>query len=207
MNEDGSDAKRIISTEELYELLPNKNEFPVSEMTVGNTKWTPDGRHMLVTEWTWGLRKLRRSLYVISRDGRERRWLCYFGHHHSWTPDGKQVLFCGWKGYDSNGLRQDPRLFLVNSDGSDLRVVIEEPLDGHPVMDPSGRMIVTWDDQSVLVVHVAAQKVERLATLKPAFDQSHHGTHPHPVWSPDGKQIVYNSAQSGHSQLYLIPMA
>ena len=212
MNEDGSDAHRIVSTEELYELTPNKQEFDVEEMTVGNTKWTPDGQHMLVAMWVQPKAKVRRSLYVVSRDGAanasksEKRWLTYFGHHHSWTPDGRQVLYCGWKTHTSDGVREDPRLFLINLDGSARRVAIEEPLGGHPIMDPTGTMIVTWDHQGVLLVSIREQKVERLTSFGSGFDMTHRGTHPHCVWSPDGTQILYNSAQTGHSQLYLIPM-
>lgn len=206
MREDGSDVHRIASTEGLYALTPNKVKFEVSEMTIGNTKWTPDGQHMLVAMWVHSRPHLRRSLYVVSRDGSQKRWLTYMGHHHSWSPDGKSVLYCGWKEYTDEGARGEPRLFLVDFDGSNNRVVIEEPLGGHPAMDPTGKMIVTWDEEGVILVRIDEQKVDRLASFGPGFDMSHAGTHPHCLWSPDGTQILYNSAQTGTSQLYLIPI-
>ena len=46
--EDGSELTLIASTESLYEMTPNNHLFHIDQMTVGNTKWTPDARHMLV---------------------------------------------------------------------------------------------------------------------------------------------------------------
>jgi len=215
MNEDGSDVQLIVSLKDLYELTPNKDEFDIDQMTVGNTKWRPDGQYMLVAMWVkakpddlepWRTR-YRRSIYVVGRDGSERRWLTYFGHHHSWTADGQQVLYSGYKTHTSEGVREDPRLYLINFDGTDKRIVIDEPLGGHPIANPDGTMITTWDDESIILVRVPEQKVERLASLNPGFDMTHRGTHPHCIWSLDGRQILYNSAQTGHSQLYLIPIA
>jgi WD40 repeat protein len=206
MDEDGSDVHRIVSTEELYERTPNKDRFALDDMTVGNTKWTPDGQHMLVAMWVHPTPQVRRSIYIVSRDGTEKRWLTYMGHHHSWARNGEQVLYSGYKQYTDDGVREEPRLYLINFDGSDDHVVIEEPLGGHPIMNPAGTMITTWDRQGVILVRVEEQKVEYLTSFEPGFDMSHAGTHPHCVWSPDGTQILYNSAQTGHSQLYIIPM-
>lgn len=206
MDEDGSNRRRIVTSEEIYKLTPNHEKFSLDEMTVGNTKWTPDSQHMLVAMWVHPRRDLRRSIYIVSRDGTDKRWLTYFGHHHSWTPDGKQVLFCGWKTYTDEGVREDPRLFLINFDGSNKRMVIDEPLGGHPIVDPSSTLVATWDQKGVILVDLEEQRVEYWATFGSGFDMSHSGTHPHCVWSPDGSQLLYNSAQTGHSQIYVLPM-
>ena len=206
MNEDGSDVRRIVTSEEIYEMTPNKDKFDLDEMTVGNTKWTPDSQNMLVAMWVHPRRELRRSIYIVSRDGSEKRWLTFFGHHHSWTPDGSQVLFCGWKQYNDEGVREEPRLFLIDFDGSNKRVAVDEPLGGHPIMHPSGNEIATWDQKGVILARIDEQSVEYLTSFGSGFDQSHQGTHPHCIWSPDGTQLLYNSAQTGHSQIYVVPM-
>ncbi len=215
MQEDGADLTLIVSTEALYELTPNNHLFHIDQMTVGNTKWTPDAQHMLVAMWIkatpddlspWNS-ALRRSIYIVSRDGSERRWLTYFGHHHSWTAAGAKVLYSGYRQHTDEGLREEPRLYMIDFDGSDNKVVIDHPLGGHPIASPDGDKITTWDDRGVLLVDLAAQSVDHLAMFMPPFDhKTHRGTHPHCLWSPDGSQILYNSAQSGHSQLYRITL-
>jgi Tol biopolymer transport system component len=214
MNEDGSDVRLIVPTEALYELTPNRDRFALAQMTVGNTKWTPDGQHMLVAMWVkstpgdltpWNSRP-RRSIYIVSRDGSERRWLTFFGHHHSWTANGTQVLYSGYMEHSDDGVRQTPRLYLIDFDGSNKRIVIDQPLGGHPVASPDGALITTWDDQGVILVDVAKQRVEYLAMLQPGFDMTHRGTHPHCIWHPEGGLVLYNSAQTGHSQLYQIAL-
>ena len=206
MDEDGGNLSKFLSSEEVYELVPNKDLFSLDEMTVGNTKWTPDAQHMLVTMWVHPRPKLRRSLFVVSRDGSELRWLTHFGHHHSWTEDGKWVLYSGYKGYNDEGLKADPRLFLVSFDGSETKMVVDYPLGGHPIMSPDATMVTTWDGKGVLLVRIPEQTVEHLTIFTHDFDQSHAGTHPHCVWSPDGKWILYNSAETGNSQIYAVPM-
>ena len=146
---------------------------------------------------------VERSLYVASRDGSELRWLTYFGHHHSWTPGAESVLFCGWLDPQT---RKEPRLFLIDFDGSNRRVVVDEPLGGHPIMSPDHSMIATWDDRGVILVHVDEGRWEYAASFGEGFDMSHRGTHPHPVWKGDGTQLLYNSAQFGHSQVCLLPI-
>jgi len=212
MSTDGTGARQIVPTERIYELTPNKDQFSVEDVTVGNTKWTADSRHMLLTIWI-GLWErpgqfqrpgVERSLYVASRDGSEVRWLTYFGHHHSWTPDAESVLYCGWLDPET---KREPRLFLIDFDGTNRRVVIDEPLGGHPIMSPDKTRIATWDDHGIIIVYVEDQRTEYAATFGDGFDMSHRGTHPHPVWRSDGAQLLYNSAQFGHSQLCLLPMA
>jgi hypothetical protein len=211
MGAGGSDARLLVSAEQMYELTPNRGEFPIDSMRTGNTKWTPDSRHILFTTWPWRFDATKgttrpdvhRSLYVVARDGSDARWLCYFAHHHSWTPDGSAVLFKDWADWPE---RKKPRMHLVDFDGSNRRVVIDEPVGSHPIMDPAMTRIVDFSGEGIFVVHIAEQRIVWMAKFRAPFDMSHSGTHPHPTWSRDGSQVIYNSAETGHSELYLVPM-
>lgn len=206
MKSDGSDFRCIANMERIYEETPNRDEFDLKEMTISNTKWSPDGRHILVAMTVSSKPQVHRSIYIVSSDGSSVRWLSYFAHHHSWSLGGKQVLFNDW--HESTGADEDRtvRMHLINFDGSGKRVVIDEPMGSHPLMDPTGRMISDYDDDGIYVVHVKEKRVERLAAYRNDYDRSHHGTQPHCVWNKDGTQLLYNSAETGHSEIYLVRM-
>ena len=63
------------------------------------------------------------------------------------------------------------------------------------------------DGKGIYVVRVDEKRVDRVATFRKPFGMSHKGTHPHCVWSQDGTQVLYNSAETGHSELYIVPIA
>ena len=194
-------------------MTPNNDLFHIDQMTVGNTKWTPDAQHMLVAMWIkatpddlspWRS-PFRRSIYIVSRDGSERRWLTFFGHHHSWTANGTKVLYSGYLTHTDAGQQDEPRLHMIDFDGKNKEVVIDHPLGGHPIASPDGSKITTWDREGVILVDLKTRSVDHIAAFGPHCDHnSHRGTHPHCLWSLDGSRILYNSAQSGRSHLYRV---
>lgn len=204
MTEDGTESSELVRREVLYDLTPNRDAFRPEDMLLGNTKWHPGSQHLLITMWTHGRPGVRRSLYVASRDGSEVRWLTYFGHHHSWTPGGQSILFND-RTVDERS-RSEPRMFLIDFDGSNRRVVFDEPIGSHPLMHPAGRSIVDADKEGIYLARLDQGKIDRLVSFGTTFDGTHHGTHPHPVWNRGGSQVLYNSAESGHSEVYRITM-
>lgn len=202
MNPDGSDPRCVVRREQLYELTPNRDEFDLEDMTIGNFKWHPDNQHILVAMWVKPRPNVRRSVYIINRDGSECRWLTHFGHHHSWTPDGGAVLFNDDASYETGESEPRPRMHLVDFDGTNRRIVIDEPVGSHPIMNPKGEIIGDFDRDGIYAVHVAEERIERLAEFSEPFPMGHDGTHPHCTWHPDGSRLLYNSAESGHSEVY-----
>jgi len=95
-------------------------------------------------------------------------------------------------------------MLLIDFGGSNTTVVIDQPVGSHPCMDPTGNRIADFDQHGIFVVRVKEQQIERVATFRNRFDMSHRGTHPHCVWSPDGSQVLYNSAETGRSEVYLV---
>lgn len=112
----------------------------------------------------------------------------------TWSPDGKRVI------YSKYGA--PPRAaFVANADGTDERML------GFPIgpMDwsPDGTRIVystgypTETDDSEIVVYSFETGERRNISDHPAFDAN-------PSFSPDGKQIIFNSDRDGNSEVYLM---
>lgn len=76
----------------------------------------------------------------------------------------------------------DYRSLRLSPDGQRIALVIE---------DPQARIVEIW-------IHDLARNVPARFTFDPAIDRS-------PVWSPDGRHIVFSSSRKGHSDLYLKP--
>jgi hypothetical protein len=201
--EDGSGSRELVSREQLYALTPNRDEFRPEDMLLGNTKWRPDGRYILVAMWVHPRPAVRRSLYIVSRDGADVRWLTHFAHHHSWTPDGQGVLFNDREPV-GNGGALEPRMLVIDVDGGNRRILFDAPIGSHPLLSPDGGRVLDADAQGIYVVRLGEGAVERLADFARPFDTTHHGTHPHPVWNHDGTRVLYNSGETGHSEVYLI---
>jgi Tol biopolymer transport system component len=80
---------------------------------------------------------------------------------------------------------------------------------GHPSFSPDGKFIaierVSAKDGrgEIHLVDVGANSSECLVQMR-VMNHTHSGTHLHPVWSWDGKQILYASDASGRAQLCVI---
>lgn len=119
----------------------------------------------------------------------------------SWAPDGKQIVFERWiNPVDS----KSQHLFLMNADGTNIRQLTEphEGSDKHPSFSPDGKSILftrfeitnnskpvlsksLWEigNHCICVMDIETGKIKKIANL---------GAN-NPVWSPNGKQIVFSN--------------
>jgi hypothetical protein len=213
LDESGGEPRLLVDRARLHEMTPNRHEFPPEAMTLGNFKWHPDSEHLLIAMWVHGYPMrghdapaCRRSLYVATRDGSEVRWLTHFGGHHSWAPDGSRVLFVDYREGEHDGTAQGRYLHTVDFDGSNRTQIFDQVAGSHPLMHPTKNLVVDFDEDTVYVVNLDTQRREVLARFRRRFDGTHKGTHPHPVWNHDGTKVLYNSAETGQCELYLIDM-
>ncbi|HEY6167222.1 MAG TPA: hypothetical protein VI454_04225 [Verrucomicrobiae bacterium] len=126
--------------------------------------------------------------------------------HPSWHPDGRTIVETGFTLFDSNDgkYRRLPGLPAVRGD--------------HPSASPDGRLIVTdttlenfggtakeWG-----IVVADARGTNHVIIHR--FDNSHGArswrvSHPHPVFSPDGRRIYFNVSSSQWTQLHVAERA
>ncbi len=198
MNTDGTDAHIIVKWDDAIALSPSQDQIKKKPPRFTNCKWSPNGDRILFGITNEYMRpRTVKELFTVNPDGSDLRWLCPYEHHHIWSRDGSQVLFNGKGG-----------MMLINADGTGLHQVCDFSV-GHPSFSPDGRFIVTDSYRGKLpaclvLINAATGEYRKLVNVPTTLGFTHQGTHPHPCWSPDGSQILYDSDQSGTCQIYVL---
>src|SRR5262249_41936638 len=126
--------------------------------------------------------------------------------HPSWSADSRTIVETSFHLFDSNdgSVRKLPGLFAPRGD--------------HPSSSPDDKLIVTDTTMDVLggdvknwAVIVADARGEKYVKLH-EFDNSRGASswrrsHPHPVFSADGKRIYFNVSSGVWTQLYVAEAA
>ena len=154
-------------------------------------RWSPDGRVVLFDRGS--------SIWTVSADGGAAHELLREAAHANWSADGGRIVFerryAIWTA-DAGGGRQR-RL-----DGVPTR---ELPLAPRwPAFSPDGSRIVYFDAGTTplgdLWIVDANGGLPRQITFEPAVGSA-------PVWSADGRTIVYSSKRAGSRTLWSVDVA
>jgi len=126
--------------------------------------------------------------------------------HPAWSPDSRTIVETSYHLFDSDDgkSRQLPGLPAPHGD--------------HPSTSPDGRLIVTDTTLDVFggdakewgVIVADARGASHVVIHR--FDNSHGASswrrsHPHPVFSPDGRRIYFNVSSTRWTQLYVAEVA
>jgi TolB protein len=166
--------------------------------------YSPDGKQIVFCSARDG----NLELYIMDSDGRNVRKLtnapgCYNGGPF-FSPDGKRVIF-----------RADRRkkdylqIFVINSDGTgEEQLTDTEGVNWGPYWHPNGQHIIyaaadhsnpaVRPNYDLWLMHVATRRKVRI-TYAPGADVL-------PVFSPDGKKLMWTSTRDGRmagSQIFL----
>ena len=149
------------------------------------------------------------GIYVMDDNG-DNRTLLIDGLYPAlprWSPDGKQIVF--HRDVKNNDPSQRAHLFLMNSDGTNVRQLTPPPLDGSDIQasfSPDGKSVIfsryerndNGDKHSINVVDIASGQVNQIVDL---MAQS-------PFFSPNGKEILCSSIgnvlEGGGTNFYIM---
>lgn len=185
---DGSQTKRLTQTR-VASRLP---------------RWSPDGGQLLfVAARADG----GQDIWTIGRDGGAPRNLTAgqpSAFYPRWSPDGRSVLFLAQENQhqslyvmaaDGRGRRRlgeqvDVLTPAWSPDGKQIAYVVPDPLpvggDSAPARDP---------DQALMLINATGGASRTLSKASGNL---------RPLWSRDGKWIVFQSGRDGNSELYRI---
>ena len=191
---DGSDKQQLASLEEIKAGSPTKGKNP-PRRELWHGKWNADGSKCLVVLHGQGCHEI----HVVNADGSDLHFCSNFGGHPIWHPKENRILSC------TGG-----KLCLVDADGKGKQIVSSFGT-GHPSYNPDGNLICTdtiggKGKGYVYLVDPKTGKQRKLcnAPTLSKYKPVSGSCHPHPVWSRDGKSIIFECNQSGTAQLYQV---
>ena len=162
----------------------NQTRLTFNEAGDGWPTWSPNGQQIAFKSERDG----NSEVYVMDVDGSNLRNLTRhpaFDSTPHWHPDGKRIAFM--RGEDIG------RLYTIDLDGNNLRLITEADFIGSPKWSPDGKRIAfeaTFENENGIEggIYVAnANGRNRWLVSKPV-DRSFIRLG---GWSPDGKKILY----------------
>ncbi|MBI1923576.1 PD40 domain-containing protein [Candidatus Poribacteria bacterium] len=138
-----------------------------------------------------------KGLYLMNTDGGNLRLLNFFGLRPAWSPDGRRIAFYG---------RQD--IWVIDGDGNNLTNMTQDGAGNFaPAWSPDGSQIAygSWHDwaagevanlEEIYVMNAKGENRRRLTRAR--------GIDSNPTWSPDGKQIAFDSERDGLPRVYIM---
>jgi TolB protein len=183
MNADGSDLRNL-------HLHSNRSEADYIHHT-----WSPDGTKMAFSSGRPP--DFIHDIYTMNLDGSNQINLTNTPGlnemHPNFSPDGSQICFSR----DSHGKPKPPSgIYLMDADGTDPTLLIEEVGQGQCDWSPDGTKIAfnrgvgVHDNPDVFVMNADGSGQTNLTRSKSEMDVN-------PDWSPDGTRITFESYRDG----------
>ena len=175
--------------------------------------WSPDGKRIAFVSDRDGHLNIRgRSnyeIYVMDADGGSQQNLTNDPNNDSspsWSPDGKHIVFSSDRDNDRD---HNIEIYMMDADGGNQqRLTNNLTEDQYPSWSPDGKRIafsarreghvennfgITYE---IYVMDADGGNEQRLT--------ENRNNDWHPVWSPDGRHIVFYSDRDGNFEIYVM---
>ncbi len=183
VNPDGSDLQRLTTGAEPWE-----------------PTWSPDRSKILFTSQLHGGEE-EEEVYVMDADGSNMRRLTNTSGDGTsswaadWSPDGQKIVFMSNR--DGSRLGGGYDLYVMNADGSAVRLLARGGFNATPAWSPDGSRIAFMSNRhstpeapnEIYVMDADGTNIQRLT------HDYEHSTRP--AWSPDGERIAFMSNRDG----------
>lgn len=233
LNLDGTGRRCLATLDDLLDANPKGDAMRTSrlEFRLG-AEFRPDHEKVvlfLVTRES----VLVRDYYLCNLDGSELEFMGALGMHIIYHPNCREIISLAKSGMTPLGMFPDhvgakphralySRLASYDTVTREMRFLSEHRVTGsggHPAPSPDGRFIVLdyypapgragillYDTKQDTMRELASFEMQdRRAGLSAPDEFARRGKmNPHPVFSPDGSKVLYNSDETGTTQLYQI---
>ncbi|MBN9887174.1 TolB family protein [Salipiger abyssi] len=181
--------------------------------TIGHPQFCPDDEDLILyagpmTDRVWVTDRAGNARRIFKR-AHDMQWIT----HEVWRPGHRTVLFVDWP----NGMGE------IDPDTGRVAAITDFPV-WHGAPDATGEQLVcdtNFPDRGLHLLDLAGAQGPRFLTAPEASSQGAHWahpfpynngpvkvhapqhTHPHPRFSPDGRQVVFTSDASGFAQVFV----
>ena len=230
VNLDGTERRCLATLDDLLDANPYGGAMRQCGLQFRlGAEFRPDQRKVVLFLVT-RVSALVRDYYLCNLDGSDLQFLGALGMHIIYHPNCRDILSLASSGHTPLGTFPDhvgekpyrkrySRLASYDTVTREMRFLSQHRVmgeGGHPAPSPDGRFIVIdhypdGDRAGILLCDTRDDTIRELAAFRrqdrradfpdPADFARRGKMNPHPVFSPDGGKILYNSDESGTTQL------